>query len=133
MTVVVDGGFKPNDLFFKAYGSYAVVRGGKVVKHDHTGFPTLLTCQQSEVGIVGWALKGLAEAIKEAGMCSPGDVKVTVKTDSQLVVGYFNGTFKRKEPALVRIAGRVDEIIAQYKGVEFVKVPRKEVVKVLGH
>ena len=134
VTLVADGGYKPSDII-PAYGSYSVLRGGKVMASNKTGFSTMLTSNQAEIGIIGWALKDLASKITAAGKTVPADVSVVVKTDSQLVQGYFRKEkpFVRKQPELVKLAIRVDGIIAQFKSVEFVKVGGGCVKCILGH
>ena len=134
ITLVADGGYKLSDII-PAYGSYSVIREGRVVVNNKTGFPTMLTANQAEIGIIGWALRDLADKIVTAGKAVPADVSVVVKTDSQLAQGYFRKEkpFVRKQPELVRLAARADEIIAQFKSVEFVKVDGAWVKRRLGH
>jgi len=134
ITLIVDGGCANNGgPDAKAYGSFAIAHNGKVLRTERVEFHLLSTNNQAEFCIVDVALRRLADGIVTAGKTKVSEVDVRIKTDSALVVGYFSQGWKRKAEGLQMIADRIGEITGQFKTVEFVKVPRAEIVKVLGH
>jgi ribonuclease HI len=59
--------------------------------------------------------------------------QVIVQTDSQLLVGWVILGWKRNDSKCNEELDRVDQIITNFNNLKLVKVPRDEIVKLLGH
>ena len=137
LNVVVDGGCKGNGSESAvAYGSYAVMSAGGTVLFAQTDqYPELSTNNQAEVNAVLVALQAIKSRIEEAGKADPHNVDIRIKTDSQLVVGFFHATkpYQRKDPTLRMLAAKVDLHKTAFRSVWINKTSRNEVNRVLGH
>lgn len=64
---------------------------------------------------------------------SDSAVTVEFRTDSELVVKQLSGEYQIKEPRLKILNDAVKTMLYEHGGWKVVYVPRKEIIKVLGH
>lgn len=128
---VVDGGSLDHGTANRGYGSYQLSnRDGRrqTVRLDLG----TATNNEAEYRTLIAALKDLIGRITRAGK-SPAQYSVVVQTDSQLMVGQLTQGWQVKAANLRPL---VDEAAALLKGfavAQLEKVPRDEIVRVLGH
>jgi len=70
--------------------------------------------------------------IERAGK-SPSDYSLLVHTDSQLVVGQLTQSWKVKAANLRPLVDEAAVLVWTFGRCDLVKVPRDEIVRVLGH
>ena len=89
-------------------------KSGKLVKEmsEYIGKGTNNTAEYTAV------LRALEVAKKM------GEKKITVRSDSELLVRQFNGEYKVKKPHLKRLKGEIDSLI-EGLDVEFEHIPRE--------
>jgi len=128
---VVDGGAKGNGSANKGYGSYhlATRDGQKQTVRLDLGTATNNEAEYRTL-IVG--LKDLIGRITRAGR-SPSDYSLLVHTDSQLVVGQLTQGWKVKAANLRPLVDEAASLLQAFGRCDLVKVPRDEIVRVLGH
>ena len=128
---VVDGGSLDHGTANRGYGSYQLsTRDGRrqTVRLDLG----TATNNEAEYRTLIAALKDLTGRITKAGK-APSAYSLVVQTDSQLLVGQLTQGWQVKAANLRPL---VDEAAALLKGfavAQLEKVPRDEIVRVLGH
>ena len=76
--------------------------------------------------------KDLAGRIQGAGK-SPSDYSLLVHTDSQLMVGQLTQGWQVKAANLRPLVNEAGSLVQAFGRCDLVKVPRDEIVRVLGH
>ena len=128
---VCDGGSLGHGSENQGYGSYQLSTrdGQKQTVRLDLG---TATNNEAEYRTLIAALKDLVSRITRAGM-SPSDYSLLVHTDSQLVVGQLTQSWKVKAANLRPLASEAASLVQAFGRCELVKVPRDEIVRVLGH
>jgi ribonuclease HI len=129
----VDGGSLSNGSAESAgYGSYCVqVRTGQkqTVRLD---FGRGVTNNEAEYRTLIAGLKDLVGRIQRAGK-APADYSLLVHTDSQLMVGQLTQGWQVKAANLRPLVDEARGLVQTFGRCDLVKVPRDEIVRVLGH
>lgn len=129
----VDGGNLSNGSADSAgYGSYCVqVRTGQkqTVRLD---FGRGVTNNEAEYRTLIAGLKDLVGRIQRAGK-APADYSLLVHTDSQLMVGQLTQGWQVKAANLRPLVDEARSLVQAFGRCDLVKVPRDEIVRVLGH
>ena len=131
---VSDGGALGNGSATpKAYGSYHLAtRDGRKQTVRLTRLPGVTTNNQAEYVALISALVDLRGRIERAGE-SPRNYSVVVHTDSQLMVGQLTQGWQVKSSNLRLLVDEAAALIQTFGSCDLVKVPRDEIVRVLGH
>jgi len=131
----------------EAYGSYQVITSAGDNKLIRTTFGTGFTNNEAEYMTLIAALEKILEACYKRGI-SPFDVELTIKGDSMLVkeqigipthigAGFdhteWEAKWKTKEIRLIPLRDKARRLLLQFFKFDYQHIPRKEVVKVLGH
>ena len=103
----------------------AVVDGGSL---DHG----TATNNEAEYRTLIAALKDLTGRIQKAGR-SPASYSLLVYTDSQLMVGQITQGWQVKAANLRPLIDEARSLLKAFGKADLVKVPRDEIVRVLGH
>ncbi len=131
--VVSDGGSRDHGKggANAGYGSYRLEtrHGRKQTVRLNLG---TATNNEAEYRTLIAALADLAARIDEAGK-TPADYAVLVHTDSQLVVGHLRHGWQVKAANLRPLVDEVVALADAFGRCDIVKVPRTEIVRVLGH
>ena len=132
ITVYVDGGAHNNGIpEAKCYGSIAVEYKGEIKKHETYQYPGARTNNQAEYDALLSALDYLNKLRLRASKPLP---PIVIKSDSTLVVNQVNGNWKIKDADLKDSYILVREYLDKSGlNINITKVPRDEIVKVLGH
>jgi ribonuclease HI len=129
---VCDGGSQSNGApNQKGYGSYHLAtRDGRrqTIRLDLG----TATNNEAEYRTVVAALKDLTGRIQKAGR-SPAGYSVLVYTDSQLIVGQVTQGWQVKAANLRPLIDEARALLKAFGKADLVKVPRDEIVRVLGH
>jgi ribonuclease HI len=128
---VVDGGSRGNGAANEGYGSYVLsTRDGRkeTIRLDLG----TATNNEAEYRTFIAALKDLTGRIQRAGK-SASQYSLLVHTDSQLVVGQSTQGWKVKASNLRPLADEAAALMQTFGRCDLVKVPRGEIVRVLGH
>ena len=129
----VDGGSLSNGSADSAgYGSYCLqVRSGQkqMVRLE---FGRGVTNNEAEYRTLVAGLKDLVGRIQHAGK-SPSDYSLLVHTDSQLMVGQLTQGWQVKAANLRPLVDEGRALVQAFGRCDLVKVPRDEIVRVLGH
>lgn len=130
-SIVFDGGSKGNPG--QGYGSYALTRCDtgerRIVRCE---FPGLVTNNEAEYMTLIEALRTLTEKIREHGK-APGDYKLEVRGDSQLVVNQINDQWKARDDRMRSLRDDARELLDQFGYWRLVHHGREHSVEVLGH
>jgi ribonuclease HI len=131
--VVSDGGSRGNGKggANEGYGSYKIeARDGRqqIVRLDLG----TATNNEAEYRILIAALKDLLGRIRRTGK-RPADYSLLVQTDAQLLVGQLTQGWRVKAGNLRPLVDEADGLIQAFGRCDLVKVPRDEIVRVLGH
>ena len=130
--VVCDGGSKGNGSAESVgYGSYQVAVAGKS-RIERREFGLGVTNNEAEYKALLAALYDIKYNTQRQKL-DPKSVRVTVKTDSKLVVGQLCQGWKVKAPNLQPLVEEARKYMGFFGDVVFTSVPRAEIVKVLGH
>ena len=131
---VSDGGALVNGSAApKAYGSYHLAtHDGRKQTVRLTRLPGVTTNNQAEYVALISALVDLRGRIERAGK-SPRNYSVVVHTDSQLMVGQLTQGWQVKSSNLRLLVDEAAALIQTFGSCDLVKVPRDEIVRVLGH
>jgi ribonuclease HI len=128
--VVFDGGSKGNPG--KGYGSYVykgIVSQTEVLTVE---YPGQTTNNEAEYRTMINALRAVLADLKSAGT-DPSGLKVTVRSDSKLVVEQVNGRWKVKKAELRPLVSEAQTLLRQFKSWDLGWHPRSESVRILGH
>ena len=129
--VVSDGGSLGHGSENRGYGSYQLsARDGQkqTIRLDLGA----ATNNEAEYQTLIAALRDLVSRISRAGM-SPSDYSLLIHTDSQLVVGQSTQGWKVKAANLRPLVDETVSLVQAFGRYDLVKVPRDEIVRVLGH
>ena len=129
---VVDGGALGNGSDTpKAYGSYhlATRDGRKQTVRLDLG---IATNNEAEYRTLIAALKDLVGRIQKAGR-TPSSYSLLAYTDSQLMVGQITQGWQVKAANLRPLIDEARSLLKAFGRADLVKVPRDEIVRVLGH
>jgi ribonuclease HI len=132
--VWADGGCLQNGTReAQGYASYALESrtGNRQVVRLHD-LPGVTTNNEAEYVALISALVDLRGRIERAGK-SPRNYSVAVHTDSQLLVGQLTQGWQVKAANLRSLADEAATLIQTFGRCDLVKVPRDEIVRVLGH
>lgn len=133
VVIVADGGCSGNGTKDAvAYGSYCVrFMAGKTALSEYRSgridYPELHTNNAAEIQV---CIDALSRALKiiNAEICP-----VIYQTDSQLVVGWLAANWKVKQPHLIPLVEQARKLAARIGNLTFTRVPRAEIVRILGH
>jgi ribonuclease HI len=91
-----------------------------------------VTNNEAEYRTLIGGLKDLVGRIQRAGK-SPSDYSLLVHTDSQLLVGQLTQGWQAKAANLRPLVDEARGLVQAFGRCDLVKVPRAEIVRVLGH
>ena len=128
-----DGGALSNGTADSAgYGSYHLESRTGQTQTIRLDFGRGVTNNEAEYRTLLGGLKDLVGRIQRAGK-SPSDYSLLVHTDSQLMVGQLTQGWKIKAANLRPLVDEAADLIQAFGRCDLVKVPREEIVRVLGH
>ena len=131
--VTTDGGALSNGTADSAgYGSYHLESRTGQRQTIRLDFGRGVTNNEAEYQTLIAALKDLVGRIQRAGK-SPSDYSLLVHTDSQLVVGQLTQGWQVKAANLRSLVDEATALIQAFGRCDLVKVPRDQIVRVLGH
>ena len=117
----------------RAYASFLLAaRSGKRQVVRLTDLPGVSTNNEAEYVALISALVDLRGRIERAGK-NPRDYTVAVHTDSQLLVGQLTEGWKVKAANLRPLVDEAAELVKTFGRCDLIKVPRDEIVRILGH
>jgi ribonuclease HI len=124
--LLFDGGSRGNPG--PAYGSFLLVLpdGRRVHRRHEFG---LLTGNQAEYHAL---LAGLKEALGLLGERA-GQVVLEVRGDSRLLQEQLEGRWRTRHPQLLALRDEAGALLRRFRSWRFLRVPREEVVRHLGH
>ena len=128
---VVDGGSRGNGAANEGYGSYVLsTRDGRkeTIRLDLG----TATNNEAEYQTLIAALKDLVGRIQRADR-APSRYSLLAHTDSQLMVGQLTQGWKVKAANLRPLVDEAKDLMQAFGRCDLVKVPRDEIVRVLGH
>ena len=128
---VVDGGSRSNGAANEGYGSYVLsTRDGRkeTIRLDLG----TATNNEAEYQTLIAALKDLVGRIQRADR-APSGYSLLAHTDSQLMVGQLTQGWKVKAANLRPLVDEATNLMQAFGRCDLVKVPRDEIVRVLGH
>jgi ribonuclease HI len=128
-----DGGAAANgtaDSF--GFGSYHLESRSGQKQVIRLEFGRGVTNNEAEYRTLIAGLKDLAGRIQRAGK-NPSAYSLLVHTDSQLLVGQLTQGWQVKAANLRSLADEAATLIQTFGRCDLVKVPRDEIVRVLGH
>ena len=128
---VVDGGSRGNGAANEGYGSYVLsTRDGRkeTIRLDLG----TATNNEAEYQTLIAALKDLVGRIQRADR-APSGFSLLAHTDSQLMVGQLTQDWKVKAANLRPLVDEAKNLMQAFGRCDLVKVPRDEIVRVLGH
>lgn len=151
--LLFDGG-NGASLEKEAYGSYRIITSGGDNKTFRVSFGTGFTNNEAEYMTLISGLEAIEQALTSRGI-APFDVSLVIKGDSMLVKEQI-GTYTYKDVGLIMTGEILDRIyqwtgwkvkvahllplrdkarrlLTQFYKFDYQHIPRKEVVKVLGH
>ena len=133
-TVTCDGGCLGNGAIeAHGYASYLLEsRTGKRQIVRLSDLPGVTTNNQAEYVALISALVDLRGRIERAGK-SPRSYSVAAHTDSQLLVGQLTQGWQVKAANLRSLVDEARSLLQTFGRCDLVKVPRDEIVRVLGH
>jgi ribonuclease HI len=128
-----DGGAASNGMVDSlGYGSYCLQARTGQKQMIRLDFGHGVTNNEAEYQTLIAALKDLTGRIQRAGK-SPSDYSLLVHTDSQLLVGQLTQGWQVKAANLRSLVDEARCLIQTFGRCDLVKVPRDEIVRVLGH
>lgn len=130
--IVSDGGSRGNGAQGDGFGSYHLENRDGRKQTIRLEFGLGVTNNEAEYRTLIAALKDLVGRIRRAGK-SPTDYAVLVYTDSQLMVGQLRQNWKVKAANLRSLVDEAGALADGFGRCDLVKVPREEIVRVLGH
>jgi probable phosphoglycerate mutase len=129
--ITCDGGSRGNGAANEGYGSYYLANrdGRRQTVRLELG---TATNNEAEYRTLIAAMEDLAGRIRRAGK-DPANYSLVVQTDAQLVVGQLTLGWKVKAANLRPLVDRAGALCDAFGRCDLVKVPRDEIVRVLGH
>lgn len=128
--MVFDGGSKGNPG--KGYGSYVykgVVAQTEVVSVE---YPGQTTNNEAEYRTMIDGLRSILNDLAGAGI-NPAELRITVRSDSKLVVEQVNGNWKVKKAELRPLVIEAQSLLNRFKSWDLGWHSRTESVRILGH
>jgi ribonuclease HI len=117
----------------RTFASYSLeARTGQRQIVRLTDLPGVTTNNEAEYVAFVSALVDLRGRIERAGK-SPRAYSVAARTDSQLLVGQLTQGWQVKSANLRLLVDEANVLMQTFGRCDLVKVPRKEIVRVLGH
>jgi len=114
------------------YGSYCLQARTGQKQTVRLDFGRGVTNNEAEYRSLISGLKDLASRIQRAGK-SPAGYSLLVHTDSQLMVGQLTQGWQVKAANLRPLVDEARSLVQAFGRCDLVKVPRDEIVRVLGH
>ena len=114
------------------YGSYCLEARTSHRQMVRLDFGRGVTNNEAEYQTLIAGLKDLVGRIQRAGK-APSGYSLLVHTDSQLMVGQLTQGWKIKAANLRPLVDEATALIQAFGRCDLVKVPREEIVRVLGH
>jgi len=129
--ITCDGGSRGNGATNQGYGSYVISTrdGQKEILRLDLG---TATNNEAEYQTLIAALKDLVGRIQRADR-APSGYSLLAHTDSQLMVGQLTQGWKVKAANLRPLVDEAAALMQTFGRCDLVKVPRDEIVRVLGH
>jgi len=131
--VTCDGGSLSNgSVNSHGYGSYMINAPGNVGEIKRLQFGEGVTSNEAEY----MALIGALEDISSAFLAVAADLKtiqLTIRTDSQLVIGQLSRGHKINAPNLRPLVIQASSLCQQFFLVQFEQITGVEMKKILGH
>ena len=130
-SAVVDGGALLNGAENRGYGSYQLSTRDDRRQTVRLDLGTA-TNNEAEYRTLIAALKDLISRIARAGK-SPAKYSVVIQTDAQLLVGQLTQGWQVKAANLRPLVDEAAALLKSFGLAQLEKVPREEIVRVLGH
>jgi len=131
--VTLDGGALQNGSADSlGYGSYCLQLRTGQKQMVRLEFGRGVTNNEAEYRTLIAGLKDLVDRIERAGK-SASDYSLLVHTDSQLMVGQVTQGWQVKAANLRPLVDEAKSLVQAFGRCDLVKVPRDEIVRVLGH
>ena len=131
--LVVDGGaLLQGSADSAGYGSYCLEARTGQKQTIRLDFGRGVTNNEAEYRTLIAALKDLIGRITKAGK-SPAKYSVVVQTDAQLLVGQLTQGWQVKAANLRPLVDEAAALLKSFGMAQLEKVPREEIVRVLGH
>jgi ribonuclease HI len=131
--ITCDGGSRGNGTeVAHGYGSYMINAPGNIGNIHSLDFGGGITNNEAEYK----ALIGALNHISGAFLAVAADlktIKLTIRTDSQLVVGHLSKGWKIKAHNLIPLAVKASSLCSQFASVEFEQISGEEMKSILGH
>ena len=125
LTLITDGGSKGNPG--PTYGSYKIYNGEQLIVHmDQISFNLIGTNNEAEYESM---IRGVTRVKLLAGL----DVRITIKSDSLLVVNQIHSVWKVKAKNLIVLHRELMRLLRKFEDYQCVWVGRDYIVKELGH
>ena len=118
VTIYTDGAARGNPG--PSASGYIAIKGGKVVhsEFEYSGIKTNNYAEYHAMEMaLGWCLDSLSE---------PNTAKISLFSDSELVVRQLNGQYKTKVSKLKDLKKRVVELAKKFGSVKFENLPRED-------
>jgi ribonuclease HI len=129
--VISDGGSRGHGTANQGYGSYLLSTRDQRKQIIRLNLGTA-TNNEAEYQTLIVALKDLVSRIQRRGK-SPSGYSLLVQTDSQLIVGQLTHGWQVKAAHLRPLVDEAKRLMTGFARCDLVKVPREEIVRVLGH
>jgi ribonuclease HI len=130
---IFDGGSKGNgSAQALGFGSYHLATRDGRRQTVRLEFGHGVTNNEAEYRTLIAALKDLVDRIERAGK-DPADYSLLAYTDSQLMVGQLTLGWQVKAANLRPLVDEAAALLARFGHSQLEKVPRAEIVRVLGH
>ena len=127
--IVFDGGSLRNPG--AGYGSYRLTVGDEPPRIERRTFGRKTNNEAEYLALI----TGLQDAVKalEAAGISPGEARLCVRGDSQLVLEQVKGKWKVKAPHLRILREDAASLVGRFAEAELIWHPRINSVHILGH
>lgn len=125
ITLWVDGGSKGNPG--EGYGSYAIFEKGELVTQETKVFGQNMTNNEAEYDAL---LLGLRQV---HWSWNADTVALAVRTDSALVKGQTQDGWKINAPNLRSRCGKARQLLGCFASWQIIKVPKADMVAIVGH
>ena len=130
---VTDGGSKGNgSAQALGFGSYHLATRDGRQQTIRLEFGRGVTNNEAEYQTLIAALEDLVARIRRAHK-APSDYSLLIHTDSQLLVGQLTQDWQVKAANLRPLVDKAAGLVHAFGRCDLVKVPRAEIVRVLGH
>jgi ribonuclease HI len=131
--LVIDGGaLSQGSADSAGYGSFRLEARTGQKQTVRLDFGRGVTNNEAEYRTLIGAVKDLVVRIQRANK-SPSTYSLLIHTDSQLVVGQLTQGWKVKAANLRPLVDEAASLMQAFGRCDLVKVPRDEIVRVLGH